>query len=344
VGYDEILVLGRSAIMRCLADIDVIDVITSTLRSHAAGYTTLPAEGYLPWRNSSGHYARSVAMLGAVAVPGEAPNYGVKIINAAVDNPARGIDRAGGVVMLFDAETARPAFLGDAAVLSAVRTAGYTMASIRFLGPTDPTSVAIIGCGALARAHLELLAQCYPSVERAFVYDLSTERMRAFADWATSAGLSIDVKPTVSAADCIGSSNLLITVTVSDKPYIEPEWFTAPTFVAHVSLDDITPQVFSEAAAIYVDDIGLVVDNPRRILGRLIADGQIAATPDDEARPHVRGTLAAAISGDIPAERPSHRNVISNPFGMAVLDVAMTAAVRHVAQNLHLGHNIDLTR
>jgi ornithine cyclodeaminase/alanine dehydrogenase-like protein (mu-crystallin family) len=291
VGYDEILVLGRSAIMRCLADIDVIDVITSTLRSHAAGYTTLPAEGYLPWRNSSGHYARSVAMLGAVAVPGEAPNYGVKIINAAVDNPARGIDRAGGVVMLFDAETARPAFLGDAAVLSAVRTAGYTMASIRFLGPTDPTSVAIIGCGALARAHLELL-----------------------------------------------------TVTVSDKPYIEPEWFTAPTFVAHVSLDDITPQVFSEAAAIYVDDIGLVVDNPRRILGRLIADGQIAATPDDEARPHVRGTLAAAISGDIPAERPSHRNVISNPFGMAVLDVAMTAAVRHVAQNLHLGHNIDLTR
>jgi N-[(2S)-2-amino-2-carboxyethyl]-L-glutamate dehydrogenase len=314
------------------------------LCSHAAGHTALPAEGYLPWRNSSGHYARSVAMLGAVTAPGETPNYGVKIINAAVDNPARGIDRAGGVVMLFDAETARPTVLADAGVLSAVRTAGYTMTSIRFLGPAELSTVAIIGCGTLARAHLELLAQCYPSVERAFVYDLSTDRMQALKDWATSAGLSIDVWPTDTAAHCTGSSNLLITATVSDKPYIEPEWFTTPTFVAHVSLDDITPQVFSEATAIYVDDLGLVVDNPRRILGRLIADGRIAATPSDAAGAHVRGTLAAVISGEIPAERPGHGNVISNPFGMAVLDVAVTAAVRAVAHDLHLGHYIDLTR
>lgn len=344
MNFDEMLVLDRSAIRRCLNHIDVMEVVTGILLSHAAGQTILPSEGYLPWANSSGCYARSVAMLGAITGPSEPPHYGIKVINAAVDNPARGIDRAGGVVMLFDPETARPMVLADAALLSALRTAGYTMVSIRALGPTDPASVSLIGCGALARAHLELLANCFPSVTQAFVYDLSAERMTALADWAAAADLTIAILPTGSAADCAASSNLLITVTVSDAPYIEPGWFTAPTFVAHVSLDDITPYVFTEAKAIYVDDIDLVAKNGRRILGRLITEGHVARAPVDGARPCILGTLASVLSGEVPAVRPTTGNVISNPFGMAVLDVGLAAAVHDVARDLGLGHAVDLTR
>jgi ornithine cyclodeaminase len=322
----------------------VVGVVTRALLSYARGHTILPAEGYLAWQNSRGCNARSLAMLGAVTDPDDSPHYGVKVINAAVDNPARGIDRAGGVIMLFDPETARPKVLADAAVLSALRTAGYTMATIRVLGPAEPTSVAVIGCGALARAHLELLARCCPSVDRAFVYDISAERMQALADWVAAEGLGITVQPADSAADCVGRSDLLITVTVSDTPYIESGWFTAPTFVAHVSLDDLTPAVLAGAAAIYVDDIGLVADNPRRILGRMIADGRITTGPGSRAQPYIRGTLASVLCGNTPAERPGSGHVISNPFGMAVLDVALAAAVHDAALGLGMGYTVDLTR
>jgi len=342
--FDEILVLDRSAIRACLTRIDVIGTVRQALLAHAAGRTVLPGEGYLAWHNGSGSYSRSLAMLGGVTGTDGAPHYGVKIINAAVDNPARGIDRAGGVILLFDPQTARPKVLADAGLLSALRTAAYTMASIGALGPAEPASAAIIGCGALARAHLELLGQCYPTITRAYVYDLAAERMRALADWARATGLGVVVQPTASAAACVASSDLLITVTVADAPYIEPSWFTAPTFIAHVSLDDITPAVFTEAAAVYVDDIGLVAGNPRRILGAMIADGRIAAGPDDQAVPHIRGTLASVLAGATPAIRPGQGNVVSNPFGMAILDVALAAAIRAAAGELGLGYAIDLTR
>lgn len=342
--YDEILVLDRSAIRSCLAHVDVIDVVRQALLSHADGRTVLPAEGYLPWNNSSGSYSRSVAMLGGITDAAGVSHYGVKIINAAVDNPARGIDRAAGLTLMFDPETARPKVLADAGLLSALRTAAYTMASIGALGPAEPASVAIIGCGALARAHLELLARCYPEIKRAFIYDLAAERMSALADWAQANGLGIVIEPAASAAACVASSDLLITVTIADAPYIRPAWFTAPTFIAHVSLDDLTPEVFTEAAAVYVDDVGLVTENPRRILGAMIADGRIAAGPDDQAVPHIRGTLASVMTGGTPAIRPGQGNVVSNPFGMAILDVALATAIWSAARDLGFGFTIDLTR
>ena len=330
----DILVLDRNAVRAGLAGLDPVAVVEAVLREHAAGHTVLPAEAYLPWTNAVGASARCVAMPAAV-VSGRRATYGLKVINASLSNPGRGLDRAGGITLLFDPETARPHVLADAALLSAVRTAAYTVASLRHLGPEVVDAVTMLGCGALARAHLELLARYVPELRTVHVYDVDQQRATRFARWAgRAAGVDVVVERTARAA--VGATQVLVTLTTSDEPYLAASWLRPGTFVAHVSLDDLCRDVFTTAEAVYVDDVDLVRDNPRRVLGRLMSEGvvtapgspvrSIAGCAVSDARP-LTGTLAGVLAGTDPVVRPGAGTVVSNPFGAAVLDVALLAAV-----------------
>lgn len=337
---DVMRVLDRPTISRCLEEVDPVAVVERTLVAHADKQTILPAEGYLSWTNSGGAYSRSLAMLGALpaTVP---PLYGLKVVNAATSNPALGIERAGGMMMLFDPETARPRLLAEAGLVSALRTAAYTVLSVQRLGPEEVPAISVLGCGTLARVHLELLARYLPDLDVAHVYDTAPDRAHALADWARTELPGLDVRVSARAEDCVAASRVLITVTVSDTPYIDTGWFDGPGLVAHVSLDDVDRSVFETAQAVLVDDVELVVDNPRRILGALVADGVV--TP--QARPtgpFIVGTLGEVAAGRLEAPRPSTGLVVSNPFGMAILDIALMDAVDRVAVEAGLEKHLDL--
>jgi ornithine cyclodeaminase len=337
---DELLVLDRAMVERCLVGVDVLELVADTLKSHYRGLTELPDEGYLTWTNQEGAYSRSVAMPGAVRQP-DRHLYGLKLINAATSNPARSIDRAGGFAFLFDSETARPRLMAEAGLLSALRTAACTVVALRELGPREPSSAAILGCGALARMHLRLLAATTPSLDTAHVYDLVPQRAAGFGEWARDHAAGIRVVVADHAADCVARSEVLITVTISSAPYIPLSWFTAPSFIAHVSLDDLLPETFAGAAAIFVDDENMVAANPRRILGQLMTNGQIGRSGSAQS-PRITGSLGEVLDGAVQGVRPGAGHVISNPFGLAILDVALLGAVEEAARRDGEGIRMNL--
>jgi ornithine cyclodeaminase len=341
----DVQILDRAAVARCVASFDPLKAIEDILTGHASGTAVLPAEAYMEWRNQSQAYCRSVGMPGGVLIRGE-PVYGMKVINAAVSNPDIGLDRAGGVTMLFDPETARPRVMADAAYLSALRTAAYTLLSLEYLGPRAAESASILGCGALARGHLRLLERYQPGISTVYVYDIDASRAGALADWAERHLAGRTVVPCATAREVVAASTVLITLTTSQHPYIEPGWFRPGSFVAHVSLDDLKEEVFCEAEAIFVDDRTLVRENPRRILGRLLAEGKIDEPPYSEmstARgPIITGTLGDVMSGRCQAVRPRDGVVVSNPFGMSILDVGLLARVAEKAEAEGLGQYVSI--
>jgi N-[(2S)-2-amino-2-carboxyethyl]-L-glutamate dehydrogenase len=98
----KIRLLDRAAVRACLTAVDPVAVVDQVLRCHATGRTDLPAEGHLRWVNAEAAPCRSLAMLGALTggVSGsDAPVLGIKVINAALSNPKRGLERAGGIGM-----------------------------------------------------------------------------------------------------------------------------------------------------------------------------------------------------------------------------------------------------
>jgi ornithine cyclodeaminase/alanine dehydrogenase-like protein (mu-crystallin family) len=345
---ENVLFLNRSAAVTCVAALDISAVIADVLSDHTAKRAVIPEEGYLAWTNASGAYCRSIAMLGGLQRSSGAL-YGLKVINAAVSNPERGLERAGGFTFLFDTETARPKVMAEAGYLSAVRTAGYSVLSIEQLGPASWDSVAIIGCGTQAGTHVDLLVRRFPGFRDLHVFDVDRERAEQFTEEITRKYPALRARVAGSARDAVGSAPVVITVTTSSAAYIPAAWIEPGSFVAHVSLDDLREDVFHSAEALYVDDLDLVRDNPRRILGRLLQEGSVCWPAGNESPgpgspkvASITGTLGMVLEGMCPAVRPFTGYVVSNPFGMSILDVGLIAAVHQQARLLGLGQVLEL--
>lgn len=83
------------------------------------------------------------------------------------------------------------------------------------------------------------------------------------------------------------AGEITVFATTADEGYVTPDWARAGALLANVSLGNLTNEMFLSAAALYVDDLDLVADNPRRPLGRLMAAGLVtrAENTNDTAKP-----------------------------------------------------------
>ncbi|HEX8305253.1 MAG TPA: hypothetical protein VF612_10275 [Jatrophihabitans sp.] len=332
-----LLLLRQDDIRAAAAGLDAVEVVRQTLLLHAAGRTTLPAEAYLPWHTATGAFARSLALPGAVW--GDRPAVGLKLINSCLDNPARGLPRAQGWTFLFDPDTARPAAMLEAAWISATRTAAYTALSFRLLGDPATDRVAVLGCGALAEAHLRLLAAELPEAKY-LLHDLDPDRAAALAAcWAGRLAVSV----AGSAREAVAGAGLVVTVTTTTTGYLAQDWLAPGALIAHVSLDDVLPEVIEQADVLVVDDWDLIAADDRRVLGRMYRSGAVTGpagqrfAADAGAGRRVDATLAEILTGDHPGRSAATDIVLSNPFGMGVLDVALAAAVRDLAMAGDIG-------
>ncbi|MEQ3552577.1 ornithine cyclodeaminase [Pseudonocardia nematodicida] len=323
----QLEILDGDEILAREQQIDLLAVVRDALILHAKGYTTLPREAHMSWTTPAGAPARSLALPGALW--GESPAVGLKIMNASLANIDRGIERASGWTFLFDVHTARPVAMLDARWISASRTAAYSLLTVSELGAPNLSKVAILGGGVLGRRHAELFRE-HLEVESLTFYDLNEEVAANIAD--VSGG---DVAPTAESA--VRNADVVVCTTTSTQGYIPSEWLAPGSIVAHVSLDDLMPQVFLDADLLVVDDWGLVEQGQGRVLGKMIAQGQIVrpseageSSSSTAARP-VDCTLGQVLVGQHPGRAAPEDIIISNPFGMGILDVAVADALRRAS-------------
>jgi ornithine cyclodeaminase/alanine dehydrogenase-like protein (mu-crystallin family) len=325
--------LNRAEVVASAAELDPVEVVRHVVAMHAKGRTTLPDEAYLGWQTADGVTARSLALPGAVWGP--EPALGTKVICSSLANPARGLPRAHGLIMLFDRETARPVALMEGAHLSALRTSAYTALSMVLLGPSEPEKVAVVGCGTLGDAHVRLIAGRAPGTEFVLfdhVDDRRDELLRALDE------VGVPCCPAGSVREAVSGAGVIVTTTTTTEPYLEYGWLSPGALVAHVSLDDVLPEVVQRAGLVIVDDWPLVSGDGRRLLGRMYRAGELTGPADEAAREPVAGarrvdaTLGDVLTGRHPGRTSEEQVVLSNPFGMGILDVQLAAAVLGVAQ------------
>jgi N-[(2S)-2-amino-2-carboxyethyl]-L-glutamate dehydrogenase len=335
--------LTRAEVVRAAEGIDPVAVVRAALAWHANGRTTLPAEAYLPWNTSTGAFARSLAL--PAAVWGERAVLGLKLINSSLDNPGRGLPRAQGLTMIFDRETAYPVAIMEAAYLSSLRTAAYSTLSVQLLGPPGPAKVAVLGCGAVGAAHIRLFAERLSGVWFG-LYDQSPDRRDGLVESLCAEGL--DTRAAGSAEDAVRDSDIVLLTTTTTTGYVPYEWLSPGALVAHVSLDDVLPDVVHRADLVVIDDWQLVSTDDRRLFGRMYREGHLlgpkgeAFGPIHEYARRVDATLADIVAGHHPGRRAATDIVLSNPFGMGVLDVAIAAEVLDAARARGLGTTLDV--
>lgn len=340
---NNILYLSQKDVRQACQEIDSVAVIREVLRLHGTGETILPEEAYLSWKNKQGEAVRSLNMPGHIS--GDLNISGTKIINGNIHNPTRGLPRASGLTLLYDDLSARVVCLMEGAYISSLRTASVTALAIDVLKGHEIHDLAVIGAGALARAHIVLLIQRLPELRTIRLYDLDVERIYALKKELSTFLHTHQVafQLSSSAAEAIQGAQCIVPTTTTTTGYIQYAWLLPGAILVNVSLDDALPEVVLKADQIIVDDWPLVKSDSRRLLGRLYRQGLIIG-PDDPLDPHTESAarridaqLGEVIAGKKPGRQKLDDIVYVNPFGLAIEDVAMAAHVYQTALKLGIG-------
>jgi ornithine cyclodeaminase/alanine dehydrogenase-like protein (mu-crystallin family) len=340
---DTMLYLNRREVEQACAEIDPVAVIAGALALHSRGEAVAPDEAYLAWTNPLGEGARSLNMPGWLG--GSAPVVGTKIINGNPANSARGLARASGLTLLFDPISARISCVLEAAHISSLRTASVTALSADLFRGAAVESLAVIGAGALAAAHLSLLPHRLPALRHVRLFDL--DRARAGALWEQFAGAlaqrDVCLSLVDSAEEAIRPAQLIVPVTTTTTGYIPYQWLQPGAILVNISLDDALPDVALRAGKLFVDDWHLVKTDSRRLLGRMYRDGLIDgpdAPPTGRAR-RVDAQLGDVVLGARPGRTSTDEVVLVNPFGLSIEDVALAAEVHATARRLGIGSYLE---
>ncbi len=339
---DNILYLTRKEVIAACQKFDCVEVIRQVFRWHALSETHLPDEAYLGWTNAANENLRSLNMPGYIG--GELNVAGTKIINSNPANLKYGLPRASGLTLLYDTMTARVLCIMEAAYLSSLRTACVTALATELCAGPKIETIALLGAGVLAEAHITLLLQRQPQVRHIRMYDLQPDRVYACRQNVLSVLEQYGVEMTLaeSAQAAIEGAELIVPVTTTTTGYIQYSWLKPGAILVHVSLDDALPEVVFQADKVIVDDWNLVKSDSRRLLGRMYRAGQIVAPDDDETIVEQGQRKIDAQIGDLVLGTRKGREreddiILVNPFGLSIEDIGLAAHVYRIALEHQLG-------
>ncbi len=332
-----ILYLSRKNVEFICQELDSVEIMREVFKLHGSHQTVLPDEAYLTWQNAHGEQVRS---LGMPAYVGGAVNMaGTKIINGNIQNPTRRLPRANGLTLLYDDTSVHILSVMEGAYISSLRTASVSLLAIELLKGPPITCAAIIGAGALARAHIELLLKRLPELAVIQLFDLSQQRMQVLQDqiFGLLQEKQVELRMMSSAEEAIITAQLIIPVTTTTVGYIRHAWLQPGAILVNVSLDDALPEVVFGADCVIVDDWHLVKSDSRRLIGRMYRQGQVVG-PAEKVEELNQRKIDAELS-DLVLDKKKARNskndiVLVNPFGLAIEDIALAAHVyQHALQN-----------
>ena len=312
---NELLVLGRDELVSLeVTWADLVGVLEDAFRQKAEGLVQNPPKPAL--------HPRPDAFINAMpAYLGGADRAGLKWIAGYESNRARGLSYINGIFVLTDAETGRSLAIMDGGWITEMRTAGVSGVVLRQVS-ASPHAVAIVGAGAQARRHLELLLELYPDIAEVRAFDIvpaASQTLLALAGDRRAAVAS-------SAVDAVAGADLVITALTTMLPErLTCEESGSDAVLLPVDYEfGLDPHVSSDAVLYAVDDLGQYHANvAEHFEGYREPDGELAEI--------VAGTLPVPASG---------RRMFLN-MGIAMDDVALGALCYERALERGVGRTIE---
>ena len=219
--------------------------------------------------------------------------YGVKVVNIAPGNAARGLPALHATYLLHDATTGVPLALIDGDEITARRTAATSALAASWLAPSGARHLALIGAGRIAR----LLADAHRVVrpiERVSVWARSPAAVATLV--AELAGRGFDARPAASVEAAVRDADVVSCATLAREPLLEGRWLRSGT---HLDLIGSFTPAMREAddacfagAAIYVDTREALLksgDLLGPIARGVFSAGDVRGTLEDLARGRVAG-------------------------------------------------------
>ncbi|HFX6519396.1 TPA: 2,3-diaminopropionate biosynthesis protein SbnB [Acinetobacter nosocomialis] len=310
-----------------------IEAITEGLTLHANKQFVQPLKPYLRWQGADHIADRIIAM--PCYLGGNDPIAGIKWIGSRQHNPKKfNIPRASALIVLNDSETNYPVAVMEGSLISAMRTAAITGVSIKYLAKKDFSDITVIGCGPIAQMQIKTVLEQYAQVKKIHLFDVNPEAAEKLKALFLSEYPNLEIEIHDSAKSAIVQADVLITCTVSDKPYIPFELLKKGCFVSNISIMDIEPEVFLKVDKVIVDDWDQS-NREKKVINVLVEDGLFS-------REKLHAELGDIIIGHKNGREHEDEIILLNPMGMAIDDIVCAKWFFNAAQEQNVGTVLPL--
>src|SRR5437762_6016415 len=149
----KVLAINQAEVEELLPMNECIDVMEKAFIALARGDVEQPLRTIFRPATVKGVMAMMPAYRGV-----DTPLFGLKAICVFPGNAAIGKDAHQGAVILFDGTTGELLAIVNASAITAIRTAAVSGLATKALANPDASTLAIVGAGVQARAHLDAIA------------------------------------------------------------------------------------------------------------------------------------------------------------------------------------------
>jgi ornithine cyclodeaminase len=269
---------------------------------------------------------------------GEHPVYSLKSVCIFPANPRLGLDAHQGTVTLFDGETGRPTAILNASALTSIRTAAVSALATRLLSRADAGSLAILGSGVQAQAHLRalMLVRAFRAVR---IHSPNAEHTSALVATARAEfGDEVSFEACASAREALEGADVVVTATNSRTPVLERDWLADG---AHVNAIGASIPSARELDVATVAAAELFVDS-RESAANEAGEYRLARSEGAIGEDHIRAELGEVAIGAHPGRSGEAALTVFRSLGLAVEDLAAAELAVASARRAGAGTEVEL--
>ncbi len=220
-GAIDVLLLTEEDVKASIDLGELLDVLGEGFKALSLGHVVVPERPQLDIP-SAGYSLAMPAWMDGMPLS-------VKIVNVFEGNIDRKIPSHLATISLFDPHTGMPVCVMDGTYITAVRTSGSAVLSVRALARPDAKVATVVGAGVQANQHLELLP---------LVRDFSEILLvsKYFEDAEKLASKHRSVHAVADIEEAVRNSDVVCLATHSYEPVLDPAWVRPGTHVSSVGV------------------------------------------------------------------------------------------------------------
>lgn len=267
-------------------------------------------------------------------IGGEYDMAGVKWIGSGPMNYKQGLPRASVTIVLNDPDTKLPVCYADGTEVSAKRTGASGGTAIQLCAREDAKILTICGAGAQARTQLEAAMIVRPSIKKVNVYDIRQENALRFIEEQHAKYPELMFSAVETPEQAIRESDIIITVTLADEPFVKGEWLKKGSLLCHMAGYESDYACVEKADKIVVDFWETIKHRMGSTIALMWKDGLIKDADID-------ASLGEILCGKKTGRDNDDQIIYFNAVGAGILDLAVTT--RCYRQAIKDGKGVDLT-
>lgn len=312
-------------------EMQLLEIVKEAYLAHRAGESSLPNSLFLRFPNGDGN--RIIALPAYLGAGFDVA--GMKWVSSFPRNIQSGLNRASAVIILNSPSTGQPFAFIEGSIISAKRTAASAALAARVLhGASNdgPNSIGFIGCGPINFEVARFILAVWPNLKQFLVFDTDPERARQFGAKCRGLSRTVEIATMPESSDLLSQTRLVAVATNAGTPHLHDlSMCPTRTTILHISLRDLSPELILACDNI-VDD----VEHVCRAQTSVHMAEQLVGNRD-----FIRCTLADLLGPAAPPRRDEKTVTIFSPFGLGLLDLALSRFVYEASREQNYGVMIN---